>query len=88
MTLGPEEILQREAQMLGRGVTHRDFWQCVFSVQGEEHAVEVAIYDADPLDLEAHGRRMHESRVAVYIDGHPSGSGIVTTAWEDRDGTA
>jgi hypothetical protein len=71
-----DAMLEREAQIMGRGVTYINGWEFQFTKRGEDHAVRVLVYDCDPLVL--NDTEYFETRVATYIDGHPGSSAIVS----------
>lgn len=63
-----EEMLEREAAYMGRPVTIRNAWQCVFQDKaGVEHTLTTLVYQCAPLTVQEF--TIEEARFAVYIDG-------------------
>ena len=73
--LNVEEILHREAQMMGRDVTYINAWETHVNRRGADHTCMVVLYDCAPL---THGDiTIEETRFVVYVDGKQHTGGTI-----------
>ena len=77
----PKKALAREARLLGRKV-RLVASPVVAPSEGAE--IMLLVYDCEPLSLPSVGP-MRERRWAIYLNDKPSGSGIVTTSFDERE---
>lgn len=69
-----DEALEHEATLMGRATRYRNAWECIFAKDGEEHKLQVLVYDCAP--MEVLGRAFNETRW-VIINGESRTGGVV-----------
>ena len=71
-----QEQLARQEQMMGRPVTWRDAWECVFKGRdGRERVFRVLLYDVDRLEIQ--GTVVSESRWVAWDGNGSTAGGII-----------